>query len=89
MAMNDISALHAVGIYWVHGHETADELARCGSTSRFKGPESGLGVSKEQNHSLVSEPAMGAVAKSWQYTKTCSRINLGTLSEHQGKTFVL
>jgi ribonuclease HI len=36
-ALNDISALHAVGLYWVPGHagargnEIADGLARCGS----------------------------------------------------------
>jgi hypothetical protein len=51
-ALNDISARHAVGLYWVPGHagvrgnETADRLARSGSASGFVGPEPALGVSK-------------------------------------------
>jgi hypothetical protein len=52
-ALNDISALHAVELYRVPGHagvrgnETADGLARCGSASRFVGPEPALGVSRQ------------------------------------------
>jgi len=44
-ALNDISAWHAVRLYWVPGHagvrgnETADRLARSGSCQRFIGPE--------------------------------------------------
>jgi ribonuclease HI len=64
-ALNDISALHAVGLYWVPGHagvrgnEIADRLARCGSASRFVGPEPALGVSWQDlrdriNHWLVN-----------------------------------
>jgi ribonuclease HI len=51
-ALNDISAWHAVGLYWVPGHagvrgnEIADELARGGSVLGFLGPELALGVSK-------------------------------------------
>jgi ribonuclease HI len=51
-ALNDISALHAMGLYWVPGHarvrgnDIADGLARCGSASRFVGPELALGVSR-------------------------------------------
>jgi hypothetical protein len=51
-AMNDISARHAVGLFWVPGHagvrgnEIADELARGGSVLNFLGPEPALGVSK-------------------------------------------
>jgi ribonuclease HI len=72
-ALNDISALHAVGLYWVPGHagvrdnEIADGLARCGSASRFVGPEPALGVSRQDLRNkiiLVSKPSMGAVAKS-------------------------
>jgi hypothetical protein len=52
-ALNDISARHAVRLYWVHGHagvrgnETADRLARSGSGQRFIGPEPRLGVSRQ------------------------------------------
>jgi ribonuclease HI len=52
-AMNDISVLYAVGLYWVPGqtgvrhNEIANGLARCGSASRFVGPESVLGVSRQ------------------------------------------
>jgi ribonuclease HI len=51
--LNDISAQHAVGLYWVPGHagingnETADELARCGSALGFIEPEPALGVSRQ------------------------------------------
>ena len=49
-ALNDISARHAVGLFWVPGHaglrgnEVADEIARDGSVLRFVGPEPGFGV---------------------------------------------
>jgi hypothetical protein len=51
-ALNDISARHVVGLFWVPGHagvrgnEIADELARSGSALRFLGPEPALGVSR-------------------------------------------
>jgi ribonuclease HI len=51
-ALNDISARHVVGLYWVPGHagvqgnEIADELARGGSGLGFLGPEPALGVSR-------------------------------------------
>jgi len=50
--LNDISAWHGVGLYWVPGHagvrgnEIADRLARGGSGQRFIGPEPFLGVSR-------------------------------------------
>ena len=43
-ALNDISARHVVGLYWVPGHtgvrgnEIADGLARSGSALSFLGP---------------------------------------------------
>jgi hypothetical protein len=52
-ALNDISARHAVRLYWVQGHagvrgnETAHRLARSGSGQRFIGPEPFLGVSRQ------------------------------------------
>jgi hypothetical protein len=52
-ALNNVSDLHAVGLYWVPGHagvrgdETANRLARCGSTSRFVRPEPAFGVSRQ------------------------------------------
>jgi len=51
-ALNDISARHVVGLYWipgrvgVQGNELADRLARGGSALRFAGPEPVLGVSR-------------------------------------------
>jgi ribonuclease HI len=50
---NDISARHAVRLYWIPGHagvrgnEIADRLARSGSGQRFIGPEPFLGVSRQ------------------------------------------
>jgi hypothetical protein len=52
LTLNDISARHAVGLYWVPGHagvrvnETAGRLAQSGSASGFVGPKPALGVSK-------------------------------------------
>jgi ribonuclease HI len=52
-ALNDISAQHAVRLYWVPGHagvrgnETADKLARSGFGQRFIWPEPFLGVSRQ------------------------------------------
>jgi hypothetical protein len=57
---NDISALHAVGLYWVPGHagvrgnENADGLARNGSASRYAGPEPALGVSRQDLLSSIN-----------------------------------
>jgi ribonuclease HI len=51
-ALNDISARHVVGLYWVPGHagvrgnEIADRLTRDGSGRGFLGPEPVLGVSR-------------------------------------------
>jgi len=52
LALNDISTRHAVGLYWVSGHngvqanEIADELTG-GSALKFCGPEPALGVSMQ------------------------------------------
>jgi hypothetical protein len=51
-ALNDISARHAVSLFWVPGHagirgnEIADGLARGGSALSFFGPKPALGVSR-------------------------------------------
>jgi len=51
--LDDISARHAVGLYWVprhagvRGNEIADKLARSGSAQWFVGPEPFLGVSRK------------------------------------------
>jgi hypothetical protein len=59
-SLNDIYALHAVGLYWVPGHvgvrgnETADGLARNSCTSGFVGPELALGVSRQDLRNKIS-----------------------------------
>ena len=51
--LDDVSAHHAVGLYWVpahagvRGNEIADRLARSGSGQQFIGPEPFLGVSRQ------------------------------------------
>jgi len=51
--LDDISARHAVGLYWVPGHtgvrgnEITDKLARGGSAQWFVGPEHFPGVSRQ------------------------------------------
>jgi ribonuclease HI len=51
-ALNDISARHVMGLYWVPGHagvwgnEIASGLARGGSGLGFLGPEPALGISR-------------------------------------------
>jgi hypothetical protein len=52
-ALNDNSALHAVGLYWVSGHagargnEIVDGLTRDSSPLRFVAPELALAVSRQ------------------------------------------
>jgi len=64
--LNDISARHVVGLYWVPGHagvrgnEIVDGLARGGSARGFLGPEPFLGVSwrvimKRLNQLLINQ----------------------------------
>jgi hypothetical protein len=59
-ALNDVSALHSVRLYWVPGHagvkgnEIADGLARCGSALGFMGPEPALGVSRQDLRDMIS-----------------------------------
>jgi hypothetical protein len=59
-ALNDISARHAVGLYWVpwhaevRGNETANELMRNGSASGFVGSEPALGVSRQDLRNKIS-----------------------------------
>jgi ribonuclease HI len=59
-ALDDISTLHVMGLYWVPGHagvrgnEVADGLARKGSTLGFVGPEPALGVSRRDLRSKIS-----------------------------------
>jgi ribonuclease HI len=51
--LNDISAMHALELYWVCGHagvrgnEITDGLTRGGSASGFVGPELAYGVSRQ------------------------------------------
>jgi ribonuclease HI len=71
-ALNDISVLHAVELYWVAGHagvrsnETADRFARCGSASRFVGPEPALGVSRQDLRNKISRWLVNQNLGQWQ-----------------------
>jgi hypothetical protein len=71
-ALNDISARHAVGLYWVPGHagvrgnETADRLARNGSASGFVGPEPALRVSKQDLSSQIGRWLANQHQRRWQ-----------------------
>ena len=57
--LNDISALHVVGLFWVPGHagvrgnEIADKLTRDNSFLRFVGPEPALGVSRQDKRRRI------------------------------------
>ena len=57
--LDDVSAHHAVGLYWVpahagvRGNEIADRLARSGSGQQFIGPEPFLGVSRQNIRSKL------------------------------------
>jgi hypothetical protein len=59
-ALNDISALDAVGLYWipryvmVRGNENADVLSRNVSTSGFVGLEPALGISQQDLRKKIS-----------------------------------
>jgi len=58
--LNDISARHALGPYWVPGHagvcgnEIADELARGSSVLEFLGPQPVLGVFRRDIRRRIS-----------------------------------
>jgi ribonuclease HI len=51
--LNGISTYHSVVLFWVPGHsgirgnETANELTREASVQQFVGPESAMGVSRQ------------------------------------------
>jgi len=59
-SLNDISARHAVSLFWVPGHarirgnEIADGLARGSSALSFFGPEPVLGVSRRDLQTRLS-----------------------------------
>jgi hypothetical protein len=65
--LNDISARHAVRLFWVPGHarlrgnEVADEIARDGSVLRFVEPEPDFGVSRQDTRWTTSNGLGGEV----------------------------
>jgi hypothetical protein len=70
--INNISARHAVGLYWVlehvavRGNETADGLARNGSATGFVGPELALGVSRQDLRNKISRWLGNQQRRRWQ-----------------------
>ena len=70
-ALNDISARHVEGLYWVPGHavvrgnEIADRLARSGSALGFLGPEPALGVSRSDIRKRLSRWFINQQWVSW------------------------
>ena len=70
--LNDVSARHAVGLYWVPGHaglrwnEIADRLARSGSDQRFIGPETFLGVFRQNIRRKLKRWMMKQHMALWQ-----------------------
>jgi hypothetical protein len=70
-ALNDISARHVVGLYWVPGHaglrgnKTADRLAS-GTASGFVGPQLALGVSKRDLSSKIGHWLVNQHQRRWR-----------------------
>jgi ribonuclease HI len=70
-ALNDVSARHVVGLFWVPGHvrirgnENADALARDGSALRLLRPEPTLGVSKYDIREKLSRWLISQRWASW------------------------
>jgi len=97
--LNDISALHVVGLYWVPGHagvrgnETADGLTRGGPTLGFPGPEPALGVSRRDIRKRLSHWLINQQWASWcnlgNTLRQAQELISGTLSRYQEKIFVL
>ena len=58
-ALNDICTCHIVRLYWVpgharlHGNEIANKLARDSSTQQFIGPETSVGVSRQNINNKI------------------------------------
>jgi ribonuclease HI len=71
-ALNNISARHVVGLYWVPGHAgvqgnvIADGLARGGSASRFLGPEPVLWVSRRVIRTKLNDWLINQHWASWR-----------------------
>jgi ribonuclease HI len=71
-ALNDISALHAVGLLWVPGHvrvrgnKTADGLTRNGSASGYVVPELALVVSRQYLRNKISRWSGNQHRRRWQ-----------------------
>jgi hypothetical protein len=83
-ALNDISARHVVGLYWVPGHagvrgnEITDGLARDGSGRGFLGPEPVLGVSRRDIQNKHSRWLNSQLERPEKYPQAGSGVNLRT-----------
>jgi ribonuclease HI len=98
-ALNDISALHVVGLYWVPGYagvgsnEIANGLTRGGSTLGFPGPKPALGVSRRDIRKRFSHWLINQQWASWRNLGNTLRqareLISGTSSRYQDQIFVL
>jgi len=88
--LNDISARHAVRLYWVPGHagvrgnEIADRLARSGSGQRFIGPEPCLAVFRKMKRWMKNQHLA-----LWRGPCSAQRQARELISGHRGPTTVL
>ena len=94
-ALNDISARHAVRLYWVPGHagvrgnEIADELARSGSGQRFIGPQPCFGVSRQNIRKKMKRWMRNQHLALWRGPCSAQRQARELISGHRGPTTVL
>ena len=94
-ALNDISAPHAMRLYWVPGHagvrgnEIADRLARSGSGQQFIGPEPCLGISRQNIRKKMKRWMKNQHLALWQGPCSAQRQARELISGHRGQTTVL
>jgi hypothetical protein len=93
--LNDISAWHAVRLYWVPGHagvrgnEIADRLARTGSGQQFIGPEPCLVFSRQNIRRKMKRWMKNQHLALWRCPCSAQRQARELISGHRGPTTVI